>query len=263
MPGETTPITELAWAIVDVETTGLSPAQGDRICEVAVLRAEPDGTTQVFSSLVNPGRPIRPQARAVHGLSDQDVSAAPYFAQLAPTLNHWFTDAVLIAHNAPFDTGFLAVEYALAQLQAPLLSVIDTLQLARRYFTFSRRNLGVIAHEMGIPVVGAHRAGVDVLTTHRVFQEMVRQLGSLGLHTLKDLQASATFRPVYDLDQIPPALGIALQTQQPVSIRYDRGSGVSERLVQPLWTDGKYLIAFCHLRREQRTFRVDRILAVW
>jgi DNA polymerase III epsilon subunit family exonuclease len=168
-------IHEIAWTIVDVETTGLSPGR-DRVCEVAALRVEPDGTVQLFSSLVNPGCPLNPRASAVNGICDEDVADAPQFIELIPQLNQALKDAVFIAHNAPFDISFLAMEYRLAKCQPPVVPVIDTLRLARNHFRFQRNNLGTVARSLGITVTQQHRAAADVQITHQVFQAMVQQL---------------------------------------------------------------------------------------
>src|SRR3972149_5583725 len=98
----TAPITAVPWAVVDVETTGLEPGLGDRVCEIAVLRAAPQQEPRLFCSLVNPHRPISPGARAVNGLTNTDVAGAPSFPSLIPEISHQLDGAVLVAHNAPF-----------------------------------------------------------------------------------------------------------------------------------------------------------------
>ena len=75
-----TALSEVSFAVVDVETTGLSPAQGDRIIEIALVRREPDGSREGWSRLVDPGRPIPPRASKVHGILDDHLLGAPAFA---------------------------------------------------------------------------------------------------------------------------------------------------------------------------------------
>ncbi len=111
MLAPTTPIEDVPLAVVDVETTGLKPLAGHRVCEIAVLRVDPGAEPRLFVSLVNPGRPIGPGARAVNGIANREVADAPSFDSLIPRINAGLDGAVLVAHNAPFDLGFLRAEY--------------------------------------------------------------------------------------------------------------------------------------------------------
>ncbi len=255
-------LAQLPWSFVDLETTGISPTQGHRTCELAVLRVEPDGTTQLLESLVNPLRPIDPHASRVNGIYDTDVSDSPTFAQLIPALNAILADTILIAHNAPFDTSFLAVEYALARAEIPVVPLLDTLKIAREHFRFPNNKLGTIAQVLEVPVTIQHRAAADAQTTYHIFKKMTEYLG-----LKKNKQTLADFNPdlfaPYPTSKLPLALHTALVESSTVMIRYSIENAVNERCIEPLWCDGKYLIAFCQLRQEHRTFRIDRILEYW
>jgi DNA polymerase-3 subunit epsilon len=109
-------------AVFDVETTGLSPAYGDRICEVGIVRARGDVIFDTYQTLVNPQRPISPGAARVNGLSDADVSQSPLFAEIAGQVLDRLEGAVLVCHNAPFDLGFLDAELSRLGLLARLAS---------------------------------------------------------------------------------------------------------------------------------------------
>ena len=98
--------------VVDVETTGLSAAFGDRICEIGLVRARGDAILDTYQTLVNPQRPISPGARRVNGLSDAELQPAPLFASIADQVLARIDGAMLVCHNAPFDLGFLEAEYA-------------------------------------------------------------------------------------------------------------------------------------------------------
>jgi ATP-dependent helicase Lhr and Lhr-like helicase len=181
-----TPIDSVPLAVVDVETTGLDPWSGHRVCEVAVLRADPDGSSRVFSSLVNPDRRIDPGASAVNGLYDEDVCDASSFASLIPMLDDHIAGAVLVAHNAPFDVDFLSAEYMLASIPPPEVPILDTLALARMHFRFQRNHLGALARAFGVSTGGGHRAEADVWTTYRVFRRMTEELARRDYLTLGD-----------------------------------------------------------------------------
>jgi DNA polymerase III subunit epsilon len=127
--GEGHALDHLPLAVVDVETTGFSPGP-DRVIEVAVVRTDPDGSvSDRWVSLVHPGRDVGPTQ--IHGISDDMVADAPTFADIAHDLLAQLAGAVVVAHNAPFDGGFLAHEFATAGLAAPPLPAADTIALAR------------------------------------------------------------------------------------------------------------------------------------
>lgn len=261
------PITAVPWAIVDVETTGLWSDSGDRVCEVAVGLAEPNGELEVWSSLVNPGRPIDPDASAVNGISDADVRDAPPFSALIADFDERLRDRLLIAHNAEFDVGFLTAEYAIARRAQPDVHVVDTLYLARRQFRFRSNNLGSVALQLDLPAVGLHRAGGDVEVTFNVFRRMVEVLADKGIVTVGEfLQAqgiTVSFEPART-HALPEPLERALGSDLSVTICYtDAGGRTSERSVKPLWVNHTYLIAYCRLMKAQRTFRLDRIEDAW
>src|SRR5574342_274027 len=91
------------FAYLDVETTGLSPWFGDRICEVAILRCEGDNLIDSFSSLLNPERLLSPGAARVNGLKDSDLKKAPRFAEVVDCVLALIRDAVIVCHNVPFE----------------------------------------------------------------------------------------------------------------------------------------------------------------
>ena len=122
-PSPLTPLDELTFTFVDVETTGLDPATGDRVCEIALLRVQENRELARFESLVHPQRPMHPGALAVHGITDAMLVGAPIFATLLPQIHALLQDAVLVAHNARFDMGFLRHEWQLAGHTFPFLAV--------------------------------------------------------------------------------------------------------------------------------------------
>ncbi len=120
--------------VLDTETTGLDPTSGDRIVEIGCIELVnhiPSG--RVFHRYVNPERPMSIDAARVHGLDDAFLRDKPRFAEIADELVSFLGDAILVAHNAEFDTGFLNAEFARCERSAISSDrVIDTLMLARR-----------------------------------------------------------------------------------------------------------------------------------
>jgi DNA polymerase III epsilon subunit family exonuclease len=101
------PLDGVSLAFLDVETTGLRPSLGDRVVEVAVVRARGSVELARFASLVNPQRPLNPEATRVNGITPTMVADAPTFPDLLDQLLLLIEDAVLVCHNAPFDLSFL------------------------------------------------------------------------------------------------------------------------------------------------------------
>lgn len=272
---EEQPLANQPVAVVDTETTGLSPAFGHRVVEVAVLRLEGMREVGHFSQLVHPGRAMDPAATRVNGITDEDLVGAPPFVDVLPALHAYLEDALIVAHNAAFDAGFLGMEYHLARLLHPgresLPASLDnpwlcTMLLARRFFYFSRNSLGTIAQEMGVRTSRAHRAMNDVHTTAAILRRMVVELGRMGFYTAGDLlhaQGGAIYVPPPATLQCAPSIDEALRNKTYLHIRYQSSGGETERLILPLYLTEQngqtYLVAHCTLRQAQRTFRLDRL----
>ena len=255
-------------AVVDVETTGLSAAYGDRVCEIGVVLAQGDAILDTYQTLVNPQRPISPGAASVNGLSDAEVSQAPTFGEIADQALERIDGMLLVCHNAPFDLGFLEAEFSRLGRRLQLAGVIDTLDLARRYFHFRSNSLPTIAAYLGIETPQAHRALGDALTTFQVFRRFYHQLSSKISSSGWDLAGS--YRPViYRTEEIvlPPEIQEALSGNKAVVITYvDAKGDETTRMITPLRVQAAnelvYLVAYCHLRQAERSFRLDRIVDI-
>jgi DNA polymerase III epsilon subunit family exonuclease len=250
------------FAYLDVETTGLSPWFGDRICEIAVVRCEGNKVIETFNSLLNPERPISPGAAWVNGLKDSDLRAAPRFGDVAEQVMTLAKDAVIVCHNVPFDLGFLSSELGRINKNLPTVLTLDTLEIAREYFDFDSNSLQSIAHWLDIEVTGAHRALDDAFTTREVLEYFAGKLRSTDIE-----HAIAPYDPPVTSPQelhLPPVIEEALQSKKRLFIRYvDRKGEVSERWITPkqilALNDYLYMVAHCHLRDDERNFRLDRI----
>jgi DNA polymerase-3 subunit epsilon len=163
------------FAYLDVETTGLSPWFGDRICEIAILRCERDEVIESFDSLLNPERPLSPGAARVNGLKDADLQKAPRFRDIAERVLGLAQDTVIVCHNAPFDLGFLSSELGRMNRHLPTILTLDTLEIARAHFDFDSNSLQSIAQWLDIEVTGAHRALDDVWTSREIVKYFARK----------------------------------------------------------------------------------------
>lgn len=192
------PLHEAPLAFLDVETTGLRPDRGDRVVEIAIVRAQ--GPTEVtrFVSLINPQRRLNPEAMRVNGITPDMVADAPIFSDLVDQLLPLIEDVVLVCHNAPFDLGFLETE--LRRSGAPIWDgvLLDTLAFARRQYWFRRNSLSAIAYQLNIRMSGAHRALADALTTQAIFRRFASRLRQQQRPLVSDwvrMQGGRVWRP--------------------------------------------------------------------
>lgn len=262
-------LNETEFVLFDVETTGLSPAYGHRVCEVACLRVRGDEVLARFEALVNPGREISPGAYRVNQITAEMLGEAPTFAAVAHEVLALIDGAVLVAHNAPFDLGFLAMELDLARLPPPEGPVVDTLTLCRRTFRFASNSLPVVARTLAVDTGPAHRAMGDAWTTWGVLAHIVRELGQRWrvrtLRELLDFQGGPVAYPAPQVLSLPPALSEALEHQGEVRMRYvDANGNETDRVVRPLRVQERYgtlyLTAHCYRAGALRTFRLDRVV---
>jgi DNA polymerase-3 subunit epsilon len=257
------------FAVVDVETTGLSPAFGDRVCEIAVVHLRENEELETFSTLINPGRPISPGAAAVNGITDALVVQAPAFRDVVAEVVRRLDGYVFVAHNAPFDLGFLAAEFQRLRTPLPVTQVIDTLAIARQYYNFPSNSLGAVAAQLDIPYPQQHRAMHDARVTGQVLRVFLSDLARRRMATAADVMfpaadvlSSGTEASIV----LPPLLSEAITQGLTLEICYAAaGAEVStRRRIDPLTVvqnrDTIYLRAYCHLRQDERTFRLDRIV---
>jgi len=167
---------DTTFAFIDIETTGLDPFRGDRICEVAVLRSRYKRKIASFHSLIDPTCSISPAAYAVNGITEEMLVGKPKFAEVATEILDILHKTVIVCHNAPFDIGFLESEINLVGFTIPEFPVIDTLIIARRHFNFRGNDLNSVARYLGIEVDQQHRAMRDVITTEKIFWELIKDL---------------------------------------------------------------------------------------
>jgi DNA polymerase-3 subunit epsilon len=152
------------FAVIDVETTGLSP-NGDRILELAIIRTDTCGrVVDEWVSRFNPQGPVG--ATHIHGITAADVAGAPVFAEILPELNVRLAGLAMVAHNARFDLGFLRAEFARAGWALPFLPSLCTLEASRFYLPdLDRRRLPDCCAASGIRLVDAHSAMGDARAT--------------------------------------------------------------------------------------------------
>ena len=269
-------LSDVPLVVFDCETTGLSPQIGHRVVEIGAVRLHNWQKVGEFSQLIQPDRKMSPGASAVNGITDIDLAGQPRFNDIADDLLELLAGALLVAHNASFDTAFLSNELSISSQmgdrkvsESILLNPwLCTLRLARRNFSFRHNSLDYIARQLGIHTARSHRALSDVKTTTEVLKYMVQELGNEQPLLVGDLilaQGGPIYFPKPTQIELPQQIRRALDNQLDLEILYaGGGSGRTRRIITPLYPtkQGKttYIIAFCHMRQDRRTFRLDRIL---
>ena len=163
--------------VLDTETTGLDPLQGDRVIEVAAVELVnllPTGAS--FHRLVDPERDIPAEATRVHGFTNGDLAGKPKFRDVAEDLIAFLGDSPVIAHNAPFDFGFLDAE--LLRCGRPPLDrsrMIDSLAIAKQRYPGMPNSLDALCRRVGVDnsMRGSHNAILDCTLLSQVYLELM------------------------------------------------------------------------------------------
>lgn len=176
------------YAIVDLETTGHSPANGDRIIQIAIVIMEDWKINKTFSTFMNPGKKIPHFIQNLTNITDDVVTDQQPFEAHAQEIYELLQDCVFVAHNADFDWSFLRAEFNRVGFTTWNIKKIDTVELVKVLFPSSiSYTLGDIAQELQIPLHQAHRADDDAMATAMLFQKCWEQLLALPQLTLEQL----------------------------------------------------------------------------
>lgn len=162
------------YAVLDTETTGFKPTGDDRILELAIVKLDQDGTeVSRWCTLLDP-QTEKIGATHIHGITPEMLVGAPTFKDVAGDIIAQLSGAVLVAHNAPFDVGFLKAEFARADIPWGEPFVADTLGAARFLMPgLPAYKLGFLAEHLGLTFDGdAHSALADAVVTASLFRHL-------------------------------------------------------------------------------------------
>ena len=212
------PLREVTFVVVDLETTGGS-AQSCAITEIGAVKVRGGEVLGEFQTLVHPGEAIPPFIAVLTGITDAMVAGSPRLDQALPAFLEFARGTVLVAHNAPFDLGFLQAGCARLGLPWPRPDSLDTARLARRVLTRDEApncKLATLAQLFRAGTTPNHRALADARATVDVLHGLIARLGGLGVHSLEELrtfssQVSPALRRKRHLaDAVPPLPGVYL-----------------------------------------------------
>ncbi|MFD4461501.1 DEDD exonuclease domain-containing protein [Nocardia sp. NPDC058480] len=184
-----TPLYATTFVVVDLETTGTS-ADRDAITEIGAVKVRGGEVLGEFATLVNPGYAIPPAIVQITGITTAMVYDAPRIEGVLPGFFEFAAGAVLVAHNARFDTAFLKAAAARQDITWPNPQVLCTVKLARRVLTRDEApsaRLGVLAQILGASTTPTHRALDDARATVDVLHALIGRVGNQGVHSLTEL----------------------------------------------------------------------------
>ena len=219
--------------LFDTETTGLDPLLGDRVIEIAALELENElPTGRQFHVLLDPERDIPEEASRIHGITAADIAGKPRFAAIADELLGFLAEDPLIAHNAPFDFGFLNAE--LARIGMPALDparMIDTLALAKARFPGLPNSLDALCRRFSIDL--SARTRHNALLDCRLLAEVYVELSGGRQRGLELAAESATPLVAYTHDGVRVPRPIV-----PDAAELAAHAAFVARLKDPLWPTG-------------------------
>lgn len=194
--------------VLDTETTGLNPRNGDRVIEIGCVELNNRMLTgNNFHRYINPERDSEEGALAVHGLTTEFLSDKPKFAEIVEELRTYIAGAEVIIHNAPFDLGFLNAEFkrlSLPSFNEHIGEVIDTLVQAKELHPGKRNSLDALCDRYGVS--NSHRklhgALLDAELLADVYLSMTRGQNSLGMDVEEEVADSGVTLEIVPLAEI-------------------------------------------------------------
>jgi DNA polymerase-3 subunit epsilon len=247
-----TPLRDVTFVVLDLETTGGSAAR-DAITEVGAVKIRGGRHLGELATLIDPGTGIPPQVVALTGITTALVTGAPRLPQVLPSVLEFLGGAVLVAHNAPFDAGFLRAACERHGAAWPRPPVLCTARLARAVLSRDEApsvRLGALAALFGTATRPTHRALADARATVEVLHHLLERIGNLGVQSLEELLAlvrdAAPHRPTTQqrrnrhlAEAVPAAPGVYLFRGDRDEVLYVGTSGDLRRRVRSYFTAGE------------------------
>ncbi len=184
---------QTTFVVLDIETTGASPKVGAGITEIGAVKVRGGEVIGIFESFINPGESIPTYITALTGITDEMVLGAPPIEMVLPSLLEFLgheDETVVVAHNAPFDLGFLKAAAQTHEYSWPKYQVLDTVKLARHLLTRDEVydcKLSTLAQFFETPIQPTHRALDDAHSTVAVLHGLFERLGSFEVDTVEKL----------------------------------------------------------------------------
>jgi DNA polymerase-3 subunit epsilon len=256
----------------DTETSGAYPLESE-ICEVAAVKWQNGQIVDEFQSLVKVSKPMSDFIIGIHGITNEMLAEAPAMGEVIGKFHAFAQGAILMAHHAPFDLGFLALEFEKAGLPLLDLPVICTSLLSRNVFpNFANHKLQTLIPLLGIPKGTAHRALDDSRACLQVGLKCMEKLGpEVSLEKVFEAQGRKLQWKEYSMKglrdhDIYGLLVLAIEAGRSVELGYRGTAPAQKRPVKPIGLvrnpDGDYLVAYCDREQRNKRYYLNRIMSV-
>jgi DNA polymerase III epsilon subunit family exonuclease len=186
-------LVETTFVVLDLETSGAAPSIGAGITEIGALKVRGGKIIGEFQTFVNPGHTLPDFITSLTGITDSMLSDAPSIQEILPTFLEFIGshhETVLVAHNAPFDIGFLKAASIDSKIPWPDFIIVDTVRIARSALgrdEVQDCKLATLAEYFGASIEPNHRALDDARATVDVLHGIFERLGTFGVSTLGEL----------------------------------------------------------------------------
>ena len=164
-----------SYVVFDIETTGFNK-ETDSIIEIGAVKVSEGQIVDRFSHFVDPERPIPKHITELTSITDEQVKGQGTIREILPLFKEFSDGCALVAHNASFDTGFIANKNAKLGLEPMDMTIVDTLELARGLYELKRYTLDSVARHLGVELKSHHRAVDDAECTAGIFLRMLEDL---------------------------------------------------------------------------------------
>jgi DNA polymerase III epsilon subunit family exonuclease len=188
-----TTLAQAHFVVLDIETTGAAPTDGNGITEIGAIRISGGNHLARFNELINPGISIPNYITELTGITDAMLFDKPSIKDVIPKFIEFLGDpseTILVAHNSPFDLSFLKSAAVANQILWPKYRVIDTVKFARyviERFEIANYKLSTLADFVGTQNSPSHRAMKDVESTVEVFHHLIERVAGFDVFTVEDL----------------------------------------------------------------------------
>jgi DNA polymerase III epsilon subunit family exonuclease len=199
-------LVETTFVVLDLETSGSAPSSGAAITEIGAVKVRGGEVIAEFQSFVNPGHDLPEFITSLTGITDRMLFDAPVIHEILPSFFEFIgshEETVLVAHNAPFDIGFLKDAAEKIEMEWPEFIIVDTVRIARSALDrdeVPNCKLSTLAPFFGANITPNHRALDDARATVDVLHGILERLGTFGVSTLGELSTFKRKRERRPLD---------------------------------------------------------------
>ncbi len=264
-------IRDTEFVVFDLETTGLNPELGHRVCEIGAVKIKDYKVVSSFQKLINPQRNIPEEVINIHGITNSQVAQAPCFGEVADEFSAFIGQNTLLAYNLKFDLSFLKYEFSLLNRTFSYDKCIDVLFMCRRLLKgLPKYNLSWIAEFFDLNPSVRHRAYQDAELAGLVFLKLINLLEDLSVDKFNDLYSIFGYNKeigkTKNLEKISKIrYAIKLKTRLFIKYYSISNNQVKEYKIFPLKIENKGLntiLVSKSLRKSPKkiNFNLDRIL---